>query len=267
MTPKVRRNRTAVIKPADIQALISRLNELDTAIARHLLHAKHCQVDLKEAANMVLYDVRKAVVEAWAQRLFPGRFHGMTTADAGRFDWKSFELFRENDLIDDIVCEGDFDKTVAAEDRKRVEAFSKNILEIYRTPAFRAVRNPVTTVMQFDSGWYSHEAQTLHWFKNLADESVMAYGVFAEIIPDVSCKDASVRFVPLGVEDPSAEKYPFLGWAFYKGTMKFERLPFGLFGFLYSGIPGLEDASFSENELACSTFEHSIGRKWSATTK
>ena len=256
--------RSAVITTEDINVLNDRLMGLEAALKRNVLHARHYGDGMEDVVDNILYDVRYAVIEAWAEKLFPGRGCGITAAEAGRFDQRSFELFEENGLIDDLFDEDEIDRVVAVQQRKHLEAGALNALNAGEL-VFRADRNPVTTLLQFRPGRYSTEAETLKWFRTVNDGLVAMYGVFAEMVPN-ACINCSVRFVPLHKEDPSIGKCVFLGWAFFKGTEEPKETTFLDFGNQFGAIFGFVDAKFTKDEISCSTFEHSVGRKWSTAT-
>lgn len=262
-TEKADQAQTVVISKADVDVLIDRLMGFEEALKRNVLHARHYEDGIEDVVDNILYDFRYGVVEAWAEKLFPGRFSGVTAAQTGQFDLRSFELFQENDLIDDVLFEDEIDRLVAAQQRKALEAGAPRALNAGEL-VFRADRNPVTTLLQFRPGRYSTEAETLRWYRSLNDEQVRVYGVFAEMVPNgaVNC---CVRFVSLNQEDPSANKSVFLGWAFFKGNETPAPTSFLRFGEQFGAIFGFVDAKFSDDELSSSTYEHSVGRKWTET--
>lgn len=255
---------SVVITKSDVERLNKRLMGLAEALARNVLHGKHYGDDIEDTVDNILYDVQYGVVEAWATTLFPGSFSGRTLAQTGQFDMDSFELFKENDLIDDVFCEDDIDRAVAAQQRKNVEAGVLYGL-VVGEPVFFASRNPVTSILQFAPWRYLNEAEAMKRGRSPDTGHVGAYGVFADLLPDEAVGKRRVRFVPLNKQDPSAEKKVFLGWIFSRYEPSENLSSMFEFGERFGAITGFEDAKFSEVELNCSTFEHSIGRKWSET--
>lgn len=252
---------SVVITKADVDRLNKRLMDLAGAVKRNVLHAKEYGDDIDDVVDNILYDVQYGVVEAWATTLFPGSFSGRTLAQTGQFNLESFELFRENDLIDDILFEDDIDRAVAAQRRKSVKTAALYSLD-KGDPVFIADRNPVTSVLQFAPWRYLNEAEAMRWFRHLDAGQVGTYGVFADLKPDTVVKMGRVRFIPLDRQDPSTEKSVFLGWAVCRKELG-DSLSFVFeFGECFGAIVGFEDAKFTEDELNCSTFEHSVGRKW-----
>lgn len=259
-TEKADQAQTVVISKADVDVLIDRLMGFEEALKRNVLHARHYEDGIEDVVDNILYDFRYGVVEAWAEKHFPGSFSGITAAQAGQFNQNSFELFEEHGLIDDLFCEDEIDRLVAARQRRELEAGAVNALNAGEL-VFRADRNYVTSTLQFRSGRYSTEEDMKRWYRSLNDEQVRVYGVFAEMVPNgaVNC---CVRFVSLNQEDPSANKSVFLGWAFFKGNETPAPTSFLRFGEQFGAIFGFVDAKFSDDELSSSTYEYSVGRKW-----
>ena len=255
---------SAVITTKDIDALNDRLMGFENALKRNILHERHYDDGLEDVVDNILYDVRYGVIEAWAEKLFPGRYSGVTAAQTGQFDLRSFELFQENDLTDDVLFEDEIDRLVAAQQRKALEAGAPRALNAGEL-VFCADRNPVTTLLQFRPGRYSTETETLRWYRSLNDEQVRVYGVFAEMVPNTAV-NCCVRLIPFHKEDPCTGKSVFLGWAFFKGKEAPTQMSFCSFGKQVCAIFGFVDAKFSEDELNASTYEHSVGQKWSTAT-
>lgn len=254
---------SAVITPEDVDLLNKRIMDLSEAVTRNVVHARVFGDDVDDVVDNILFDVRYALVEAWAGRFFPELFTGITAAEAGKFNLDGFELFRAKDLVDDVLFGDEFDREVARRQRIRRDADDLKLLNAGET-AFRADRNPVTTVLQFSPGRYSVESDAKKWFRGLNDPEVRAFGVFAELVPDKCVEDSRVRFVPFGRNDPSTETSVFLGWAFRRGEAEPDEPAFE-FGKRFGAISGFEDAKFDEDDLNCSTFGHSVGRKWTET--
>ena len=255
---------SVVITPEDVDVLIQRLEALSSAITRNIARAIDREV-FEDVVDNILFDMRYAVVEAWAEKHFPGRFSGITAAEAGKFDFKWFEFFKENELIEDVLFEDKIDRVVSARQRKSLEA--KNLAELEKgEPVFWAVRNPVADMLQFRPGRYATETETKKWFRSLNKPNVRAYGVFADLVPGVIVKERCVRFVSLHEENPCTENSVFLGWGFVKGNEDPKQTSFYEFGQRFGALFGFEDATFDEVELESSTFESSIERKWSETT-
>lgn len=252
---------SVVITKVDVDRLNERLENLSEAIARNVLHAMHYGDDVDDVVDNILYDVRYGVVEAWASTLFPASFSGRTLAQTGQFNMESFEFFKENDLVDDVFNEDDIDRAVVAQRRKNLKMAALDSLA-HGDPVFIADRNRVTTVLQFNPWRYLNEVEAMRWFQYLEAGQVGTYGVFADLKPDTVVKMGRVRFVPLDQQDPSTEKAVFLGWAVCR-KQPGDNLSFMFeFGECFGAIVGFEDAKFTEDELNCSTFEHSVGRKW-----
>lgn len=264
MRPRVKtQEQTAVISELDIKTLQNRLQNLIPALTRNILHARNSNDEVTEVVDSIYYDVRLAVIDAWAETIFPDKFKGMTTSEAGRFDWTSFRYFRENEAVDDIFHQDQIDRYVASRDKKRYEATAFAALH-EGMPAFWAVRNPVTTLLQFRLGRYLTEADADEWFRNLNDDRIKAYGAFVDMMGGGCGKNEPVRFVPLGDKDPSEEGLVFLGWVFVRSEAK-PKMEWGEFGSQYGAIFGFENATFNEHQLNQSSFEHSVKHKWSAS--
>ena len=254
---------SVVITPKDIRNLLIRLELAIPGITRNVIHGRWHQSDIIDIVDGIYYDLKLAVVEAWAQTLFPDKFEGMILAETGRFDWTNFKVAKANEAVDDIFVTDDIDEVVIKQAKKRFEATAFVALS-KGMPAFWTVHNSVTDLLQFGRGRYSTEADVLKWYRNLNDGSVKAYGAFVDMSGGDCGEDEPVRFVPLGAEDPSEEGLVFLGWVFNRSEAE-PKMEWGMFGHRFGAIPEFENAKFSESELTYSTFEKSVGHKWSET--
>ena len=254
---------SVVITPKDIKNLLIRLELAIPGITRNVIHGRWHQSEIVEIVDNIYYDLKLGVIEAWAQSLFPDKFDGMILAEAGRFDWTNFKVSKANEAVDDIFVTDEIDEIIIAQAKKRFMATAFTALHNGML-AFWTVHNSVTDLLQFGRGRYSTETDVLKWFRNLNDESVKAYGAFIDMSYGSCSGSESVRFVPLDAADPSEEGLVFLGWVFNRSEAE-PKMEWGMFGHRFGAIPEFENAKFSESELTYSTFEKSVGHKWSET--
>lgn len=252
-----------VITEADVKALQTRLESLIPAIRRNLIHADEFRDELDEIVNNIYYDIRFAVIDAWAESYFPWICRGMTTAEAGRFDWTSFKLFQKGDADDGILKLDKFDRKVASMKRKSLDGVDDVYLSA-GAPVFRAVRNIVTNLLQFASGRYSTEEETVRWIEDHNYKGVRSYGAFVDMSGGCCGADEPVRFIPLDAEDPSAEGMVFLGWVFAR-SKDVPEMSWGSFGAQFDAICQFEKAVFTKRQVKASSFECSVGHDWPET--
>ena len=253
----------AVITQWDIQVLQLRLQNLIPALTRNVLRARNFPDDVTDVVENIYYDVRLALIDAWAEQFFPDKYEGMTASEAGRFDWTSFRLFKENGAVDDIFLLDEIDLNIASRDKKRYKATAFAALK-QGMPVFWAVRNPVTTLLQFRSGRYSTEEEVKERFRSLNDDRIKTYGAFVDMSGGGCGENEPVRFVPLDAPDPSEEGLVFLGWIFTRSEVN-PSMKWGMFGSQFGAIFEFENATFNEHQLNQSSFEHSVKHKWSAS--
>lgn len=255
---------SVVITPKDIKNLLIRLELAIPGITRNVIHGRWHQSEIVEIVDNIYYDLKLGVIEAWAQSLFPDKFDGMILAEAGRFDWTNFKVSKANEAVDDIFVTDEIDEIIIAQAKKRFMATAFTALHNGML-AFWTVHNSVTDLLQFGRGRYSTETDVLKWFRNLNDESVKAYGAFIDMSYGSCSGSESVRFVPLDADDPSEEGLVFLGWVFSRSDAE-PNMQWSAFGHQFGAIPDFEDATFTESQVEYSTFEKSVGHKWSVTT-
>lgn len=254
------REPVAVITEADVKALQKRLESLIPAIRRNLIHADEFRDELDEIVNNLYYDIRFAVIDAWAEQYFPWICRGMTTAEAGRFDWTSFRLFQKDEAGEGILKLDKFDRKVAAMQRKSLDGVESVYLSA-GAPVFRPVRNIVTNLLQFAPGRYSTEEEAVRWIDGLDIKGVRSYGAFVDMTGGRCEEDEPVRFVPPGSKDPSGEGTVFLGWFFTRSKDEPE-MTWGTFGTQFEAIPEFGKATFAKSQVRASSFERSVGHAW-----
>lgn len=253
----------AVITEADIKVLQKRLENMVPALTRIVLHSRNNPDEVCDVVDRIYYDILHGVVNAWAQRYFPHTFEGMTTGEAGRYDWPSFQLFRKSDNVNDILRMDTFDQKIVSLHRKSLDINDCVNLSV-GVPVFRAVRNTVTNLLQFAPGRYSTEEETVRWIEDHNYKGVRSYGAFVDMSGGCCGADEPVRFVPPGSKDPSAESLVFLGWFFNRSEDEPE-MTWGAFGTQFEAIPEFEKATFAKSQVRASSFERSVGHAWPET--
>lgn len=254
---------SVAVTPADIQKLLDRLERSKSAITRNVIHGRYTMDNVIDVVEGLYYDIKLAVVEAWAETIFPDRFEGMALAEAGRFDWTTCEVSKAYDGLADIFEYDDLDRIAVSRDKKRVEETAAAALK-EGMPTFRAVRNPVTSVIQFRPGRYATEEETMEWYGRLNDDRIRAYGVFIDLQYKSCVANAPVRFVPLGATDPSEKGLVFLGWLFTRSDEEPD-MQWIKFGTRFGAICGFERIDFTRSQVNRSSFEKSVGHKWPET--
>ena len=254
---------SVAVTPADIQKLLDRLERSKSAITRNVIHGRYTMDNVIDVVEGLYYDIKLAVVEAWAETIFPDRFEGMALAETGRFDWTTYEMSEAAGSVDDIFEFDEIDEQVVSRDKKRFEATAFAALK-EGMPTFRAVRNPVTSVLQFRPGRYATEEETMEWFGNLNDDRVRAYGVFIDLQYKECVANAPVRFVPLGAKDSSEKGLVFLGW-FFTGSDDEPDMQWIKFGTRFGAVFDFHRATFTWRQVNRSSFEKSVGHTWPET--
>lgn len=150
--------------------------------------------------------------------------------------------------------------------RKHQDVYDALYLKAGRN-VFRAAYNIVTTGLQFRKrAIYSFENETMQWFRNLNDENVRGYGVFADLSGQCGPEGPYARFVPFGKADPAAEKLVFLGWIFVPSQDE-PRMTLYAFGNEFEALNGFHQIRFTDDALNESRYRRGSRRKWPGPTK